>query len=64
VTAAVGAEALEATEAQVGRSASPFVARLDRGTRAREGKPIELVVRAQHVRFFDPETGRGIYSAD
>jgi multiple sugar transport system ATP-binding protein len=64
VTAAVGAEALEATEAQVGRSASPFVARLDRGTRAREGEPIELVVRAQHVRFFDPETGRGIYSAD
>jgi hypothetical protein len=38
------------------------VARLDRSTQAREGEQIELVVRAQHVRFFDPETGRGIYA--
>jgi multiple sugar transport system ATP-binding protein len=61
VTAAVGAEAVEATEAQAGQRGSLFVARLDRGTRAREGERIELAVRTQHVRFFDPETGRGIY---
>jgi multiple sugar transport system ATP-binding protein len=62
IAAAVGAEAVEATEAQVGRSASAFVARLDRSTQAREGEQIELVVRTQHVRFFDTETGRGIYA--
>jgi multiple sugar transport system ATP-binding protein len=62
VVAAVGEEAVEAAEAQAGRSGSPFVARLDRGTRAREGEQIELVVKTKHVRFFDPESGRGIYS--
>jgi multiple sugar transport system ATP-binding protein len=62
VTAAVGAEVVEATQAQAGAKGSPFVARLDRGTKAQEGEQIELVVRAQQVRFFDPDTGRGVYA--
>jgi multiple sugar transport system ATP-binding protein len=62
VTAAVGAEAVEATEAQLGEEGSPFVARLGRGTQAREGEEINLVVHTKHVCFFDPDTGRGIYT--
>ncbi len=34
-----------------------FVARVDRDTRAREGKPIELVVDTTRLHFFDLETG-------
>jgi len=62
VRAAVGAEALEAVEARAGEKGSPFVARLGRGTRAQEGDRIDLFVRTEHVRFFDPDTGRGIYT--
>jgi hypothetical protein len=39
----------------------PFIARLDRLTQAREGKPLELVVDVKHLHFFDPVTGLGIY---
>ena len=62
VAAAVGAEALAATEEQAKRRGSLFVARLDRGTRAREQEKLELVVRTDRLHFFDPETGRGIYA--
>jgi len=62
VKAAVGAEAVEATAFQAHDRGSPFVARLWRGTRAREGERIDLLVRTEHVRFFDPETGRAIYA--
>ena len=61
VRAAVGAEAIEATAKQARERGSPFVARLWRGTRAKEGERIDLLVRTEHVRFFDTETGRGIY---
>ena len=44
------------------RPVNLFVARLGRGTRAREGDRIGLAVRSEHVRFFDPDTGRGIYA--
>ncbi len=60
VRAAVGAEAAEAVEAR--EKSSPFVARLGRGTRAREGERIGLAVRSEHIRFFDPDTGCGIYA--
>jgi multiple sugar transport system ATP-binding protein len=63
VKAAVGAEALEAVEARAGEKGTPFVARLGRGTRAQEGDRIVFFVRTEHVRFFDPDTGRGIYTA-
>jgi multiple sugar transport system ATP-binding protein len=62
VAAAVGAEALEAIEEQAKERGSLFVARLDRATRARDGERIDLLVRTDRMRFFDPETGRGIYA--
>jgi multiple sugar transport system ATP-binding protein len=61
IKAAVGAEAIEATAEQAKKKGSLFVARLARGTRAQEGEPIELVVNTEQLRFFDTETGRGIY---
>jgi multiple sugar transport system ATP-binding protein len=61
VEAAVGADAVEATAQQSARLGSLFVARLDRGTRAREGDRIELVVDPDRLHFFDTETGEGIY---
>jgi multiple sugar transport system ATP-binding protein len=42
------------------RSASPFVARLGRETRAREGEPLELAVDADRLYLFDVETGVGV----
>ena len=61
VEAAVGAEAVEATAEQARKQGSLFVARLHRGTRAREGDRIDLVATADRLHFFDPESGRGIY---
>ncbi len=43
------------------RRGVPFVARLERGTRAREGERADLVVDTTRLHFFDPETGLGIY---
>jgi len=62
VAAAVGEEAVEAIEEQAKERGSVFVARLERGTQASEGERIDLFVRTEHARFFDPETGRGIYT--
>jgi multiple sugar transport system ATP-binding protein len=61
VAAAIGEEAIEATEQQARGKGSLFVARLDRQTRAREGEKIELAVDTDRLHFFDPETGDGIY---
>jgi multiple sugar transport system ATP-binding protein len=61
VQAAVGAEAIEATEEHTRRKGSLFVARVDRATRAREGEPVEIAVKTDRLHFFDPETGLGIY---
>jgi multiple sugar transport system ATP-binding protein len=61
VEAAVGTEAVEATAAQARKHGSLFVARLGRGTRARERDRIELVAAPDRLHFFDPETGLGIY---
>jgi multiple sugar transport system ATP-binding protein len=62
VAAAVGEEAIEATEEVAREKGSLFVARLDRHTRAREGEQIELVVDTERLHFFDPETGQGVYT--
>jgi multiple sugar transport system ATP-binding protein len=61
VEAAVGAEALEATEEVARRKGTLFVARLDRASRARAGERIEVAVKPGRMHFFDPETGLGIY---
>jgi multiple sugar transport system ATP-binding protein len=45
------------------RSSSPFVARLGRETRAREGEPLELVATVDRLYAFDLETGDGVYGA-
>jgi multiple sugar transport system ATP-binding protein len=45
------------------RSSSPFVARLGRGTRAREGERLALTVDVDRLYVFDPETGDGVYGA-
>jgi multiple sugar transport system ATP-binding protein len=61
VKEAVGAEAVEATEALAQKEGAPFIARVDRETRAREGSKVDLVVATKRLHFFDPETGEGIY---
>jgi multiple sugar transport system ATP-binding protein len=61
VAAAIGEEAIEATEQQARGKGSLFVARLDRHTRAKEGEKIELSVDIERLHFFDPATGEGIY---
>jgi multiple sugar transport system ATP-binding protein len=61
VAAAVGAEAIEATQEQAKEKGSLFVARVERHTRAREGEPIEFAVDTDRLHFFDPDTGQGIY---
>jgi hypothetical protein len=58
----MGAEAVDAMEER--REGSLFVARVGRGSRAREGERIDLVVATDRLHFFDPQSGRGIYGAD
>ena len=43
------------------RRGVPFIARLERGTAAKENEQLELVVDTPRLHFFDPETGAGIY---
>jgi multiple sugar transport system ATP-binding protein len=62
VKAAVGADSVEATEQQVKKQGSQFVARLGRTTRARERDRIDLVVTPGRLHFFERATGRGIYA--
>jgi multiple sugar transport system ATP-binding protein len=62
VKAAVGADAVEATEAHTKQKGNLWIARVGLTSRAREGEALDLVVDTSHLRFFDPETGRGIYA--
>ncbi len=58
----LGAEALEAAEEQTHHHGSPFIARVERGTAAREGEKAQLVVDTTRLHFFDLESGAGIYA--
>jgi multiple sugar transport system ATP-binding protein len=59
VAEAMEAEAVVAASAQV--QGTPFIARVDRATRAREGEQAQLSVATARLQFFDLETGRGIW---
>jgi multiple sugar transport system ATP-binding protein len=61
VAAAIGEEAIEATQEQTKGKGSLFVARVGRASRAREGEQVDLLVTTRRLHFFDPETGLGIY---
>ena len=63
VAAAIGEEAIEATEQTKGKG-SLFVARVGRESRAREGEQLNLLVTTSRLHFFDPKTGSGIYDTD
>jgi multiple sugar transport system ATP-binding protein len=61
VEAALEHETLEALEARAAAAGTPFVARVDRSSRAREGAVVELAVDTRRLHFFDLDTGLGIY---
>ena len=56
----VGGEALEAAEEQTHHRGSPWIARVGRGTAAREGERLELTVSTGRLHFFDLETGAAV----
>jgi multiple sugar transport system ATP-binding protein len=57
-----GAEPEDPAAAELGaRSAIPFVARLARGTNAKEGEQLELAVDTTRLHVFDPVTGEALY---
>ena len=53
-------EAVAALEEQAARVGTPFVARVDRESTAREGDRIEVAVDTRMLHFFDLETGNAI----
>ena len=59
----VGEEALAAADEQTHHHGSPFVARVARGSEAREGRPVRLAVATELLHFFDLETGERIDAA-
>jgi multiple sugar transport system ATP-binding protein len=61
VEAALASEGLEVIEARAAVSGTPFVARVDRTSQAREGEALELAVDTRRLHFFDLESGLGIY---
>ena len=60
VREAVEAEGVAALTEQAKRHGDPFVARVGRECRAREGDSMELVVTTRLLHFFDVDTGRAI----
>jgi len=60
---ALSDEALAAADEQTHHHGSPFVARVPRGTGAREGEEARLAVDTRRLHFFDLESGDGVYDA-
>jgi multiple sugar transport system ATP-binding protein len=61
VTEALEHEEFQAIEERARHQGIPFIARVERLTRAREGEPLRLLVDVEHLHFFDPESGLGVY---
>jgi multiple sugar transport system ATP-binding protein len=59
----IGPEAVEAADVQTHHHGSPFIARVERGTAAREGEALTLLVDTARMHFFELETGGGIHAA-
>jgi len=59
----VGAEALVAADEQTHHHGSPFIARVERGTSAREGEMTTLRVDTSRMHYFDLETGKSLAPA-
>jgi multiple sugar transport system ATP-binding protein len=59
-----GDEAVEAADELTHHHGSPWIARVERTTTAREGQVVELAVNTGRLHFFDVETGEGIYDAE
>jgi multiple sugar transport system ATP-binding protein len=57
----VGNEALAAAEEQTHHHGTPFVARVPRGSTAREGQEARLAVDTERLHFFDLASGEGLY---
>jgi multiple sugar transport system ATP-binding protein len=60
----VGDEALEAAEEQTHHRGTPFIARVERGTDAREGQPARLYVDTSRLHFFDAESGESLAATE
>jgi multiple sugar transport system ATP-binding protein len=56
----IGDEALEAADEQTHHHGSPFIARVERGTSAREGEMTRLYVDTSRLHFFDVRTGESL----
>ena len=56
----VGDEAIEAAEVQTHHHGSPFIAKVDRGSTAREGEQSTLTLDTRLLHFFSLETGEAI----
>jgi multiple sugar transport system ATP-binding protein len=59
----VGDEALQAADEQTHHRGNPFIARVERGTTAREGERAQLHVDTSRLHFFELETGEAIPAA-
>jgi multiple sugar transport system ATP-binding protein len=59
----VSQEALAAADEQTHHHGSPFIARVDRTSDAREGRPVRLWVATRHLHFFDLGSGEEIRSS-
>jgi multiple sugar transport system ATP-binding protein len=64
VAEAVEEAALLASTAEAARRGTPFVARISRESRVREGESTNLAITTKRLHFFDLETGQGIYDGE